>query len=362
MSGAAGAEPARGAVEPRHPHALDLAQDRLLLLELSEAQITEASFLDARVVTPQTRGAWAPLDEALAAGDGGRDDADWIFHIGHVGSTLLSRLLGRLPGVLALREPLVLRELADVVGRAEAVDAPWDSARFDARIAGLRRLLSRTFRPEQRALIKATSFTSELAARLAAPGARAVLLHASPQNYMRTILAGPESLREAAQLTGPRLLRLARRMPDMPYRTWTLGLGERVALGWAVEMLSLQAAADALPAGDALWLDFDAVLADAPAGLALTAAHLRLPLAPGEAERLAHDPLMRRYSKAPEHAYSPALRAQLQAQAAREHAGALSDGLRWLDALAHRNAPLARAMAGPRSSAAAPGMAALRGA
>ena len=34
-----------------------------------------------------------------------RSDARWIFHIGHVGSTLVSRLLGELDEVLAIREP-----------------------------------------------------------------------------------------------------------------------------------------------------------------------------------------------------------------------------------------------------------------
>ena len=41
-----------------------------------------------------------------------RSDARWIFHIGHVGSTLVSRLLGELAGVLAIREPRLLRDLA----------------------------------------------------------------------------------------------------------------------------------------------------------------------------------------------------------------------------------------------------------
>ena len=49
-------------------------------------------------------------------------DARWIFHIGHVGSTLISRLLGELEGVLSVREPRSLRDLtffpADVTARS----------------------------------------------------------------------------------------------------------------------------------------------------------------------------------------------------------------------------------------------------
>ncbi len=350
MSGAAGAanpELARrlAAGPSQFAHSLDLAGDRLLLLELGEAQIAQASFLDARLLAEGARGGWAAMEEVVALADpAARDDADWIFHIGHVGSTLLSRLLGRLPGVLALREPQLLRDLADVHARAGAPDAPWDPAGAQARTAVLRRLLSRTFRPDQRAVIKATSFVSEIAPALVAPGARAVCLYASPESYMRTLLAGETSRGELALLTGPRLLRLDARMSAMPFRAWALELGERVALGWAVEMLSLQAAADALPDGAALWLDFDAFLAAPARALARVAAHLRLPLAPGAADRLAADPLMGRYSKAPEHAYSPDLRRRLQAQAGQEHARALAQGLQWLDALSRRHEGLARVM------------------
>jgi hypothetical protein len=325
------------------PHTLDLAADRLLFVELSEAQIAEASFLDQRLLTKESKGGWAELGDVLARAELlTRDDAQWIFHIGHVGSTLVSRLLGRLPEVLALREPLLVRSLADMAVAREAIDARWSPTETDARVGTLRRLLARTFRPEQRAMIKATSFTSEAAPMLIGAEGQALFLYTSLDTYLRTILAGEASRRELAMLTGPRLARLARRIDDVPWRSWALSEGERCALGWATEMLSLRAAADALPPGAVLWLDFDDVLARPAEALASIAGHFGLALSAADAARLAADPLMQRYSKAPEHAYSAALRRDVLARAEREHGEAIGAGRCWLAAAAARYPEMAR--------------------
>ena len=71
------------------------------------------SFLDDRLMQQPVDAQLVPWpdDRSGVAGDL-RTDARWIFHIGHVGSTLVSRLLGELDGVLAVREPRLLRDLA----------------------------------------------------------------------------------------------------------------------------------------------------------------------------------------------------------------------------------------------------------
>ncbi|MEL7190174.1 MAG: hypothetical protein AAGK17_11525, partial [Pseudomonadota bacterium] len=54
-----------------------------------------------------------------------RDDARFIFHIGHVGSTLLARLLGEAPDTLALREPQLLRQFAELKTLEGLAHSPW---------------------------------------------------------------------------------------------------------------------------------------------------------------------------------------------------------------------------------------------
>jgi hypothetical protein len=316
----------------RVPYSLDLSKDLILFVGLSETEMHDASFLDQRALTSQTWGRWVPMPDVAAGCDPhGRDDAHYIFHIGHVGSTLVSRLIGETAGALALREPQLLRDLAAVATRPPPNGSWSDSAACGMRIALSRRLLARTFRADQRAVIKATSFVSDIAPDLVSGHARAAFLFTSLPSYMATILAGHNSRRELETATATRLTRLARRLGNLPYRLDTLDEGERVALGWTTEMLALQEASDALPDGSALWLDFDAFLASPTEGLIALAAHFALPLDPEEAGRIVAGPLMSRYSKAPEYDYSTALRLQLQRHAARDHHASIRRGLEWFD-------------------------------
>ena len=79
--------------------------------------IATSAFLDDRSLRadrPRHGVEWWHL--AAAFPPAARRDVQYIFHIGHVGSTLISRLLGELPGILSLREPLILRVYADRLG------------------------------------------------------------------------------------------------------------------------------------------------------------------------------------------------------------------------------------------------------
>ncbi len=78
-----------------------------------------------------------------------------------------------------------------------------------------------------------------------------------------------------------------------------------------------------------MWIDFDAFL-EAPAEqLQVLAAFFDLNSE--ETERLARHPLMGRYSKAADYEYGPEQRAAALAEARREHAKAIADGMRWLE-------------------------------
>src|SRR5688572_20394838 len=94
------------------PFELDPASGRVALLRMSEADYRAASFLDQRMLRPESVLIETEWDK-LAMPPEARRDARYIFHIGNVGSTLISRLLGELPDVFALREPLLLRSFAE---------------------------------------------------------------------------------------------------------------------------------------------------------------------------------------------------------------------------------------------------------
>jgi hypothetical protein len=303
------------------PFQYDPAADRVDWLRMSEADYRAASFLDQRMLRPDSELRQSPWPAMPAEA---RRDADYIFHIGNVGSTLISRLLGELPTVFALREPLLLRSATE--------------GQFDALAA----LFSRTFRPEQRAMVKATSFTSEIAGRLVQPGSHALFLYATPAHYLENILAGENSWQTLQALSPIRLARLQGRCPGLEANLGAMHDGLKAALGWACEMTSLEAAAARLPAGTVMWLDFDLFLADPARHLAAIAAHFGRPAAAAEA--ICAGPLMGRYSKALDYEYSPQLRRDILADARRRHAGAIRDALNWLGDLESRYPAAAQAI------------------
>jgi hypothetical protein len=256
----------------------------------------------------------------------------YIFHIGHVGSTLLSRLMGADPRVFALREPPVLRMFARLRTEPELQPRAWDDADFERHLGVMLKLLSRTFRPEQTALVKATSYVSELAPELLArPSApKAVFLSVRPESYFATILAGPNARAEAKGLTAARLKRLHHRLGREVWRLGSFGEGEGLALAWAAEMAALADAAKS--AGDrVLWVDFDDFLAAPQETLARILAHFDCAPDPRALNDIVSGPLMQRYSKAPDHAYSAQLRRELLDEARKAHAPVIAKGLEWLD-------------------------------
>ena len=306
------------------PLELDPATDHVTWLRLSEADYKDASFLDFRMVQPQSEVRQSPWPVVPA---GARRDAHYIFHIGNVGSTLISRLLDELPELFAVREPQLLRQLG-----------------AGADFATVAALLSRTWRPEQRANVKATSFTSELADRLVQPGSKALFLHATPSIYLAGILAGQNSWQTLAALSEIRLARLQGRCPGLTADLGAMHDGLKAALGWACEMTSLERAAGALPADSVMWLDFDTFLADPVRHFTAIAGHFGIEVPEPQARAIAEGPLMRRYSTARDYEFSPAARRDTLAEARFRHGRAIQDGLDWLGGLASRYPALAQAI------------------
>jgi hypothetical protein len=311
------------------PLAWDPATDQVTLIRLGEADYRQASFLDGRILssrTPRRLISWQDLAAATAATKL-KEAESYIFHIGHVGSTLLSRLLGIHPQVLGLREPAILRSLAQLdlapLGHRPVSDA-------DARVA--LKLLSRTFRPEQHAIVKATSFVSELAAPILSQvsAAKAIFVFAPAETYLATILGAPNSPSEAHALAGSRLTRLHRRIGEPRWNLAALSVGEMVAMSWACEMTSLAAAAEV--AGKRIvWLEVDALLQAPAEALASAFRHFGVGADKGQIDDIVSGPDLRRYAKAPEHAYDASLRRDVLEQARREQAEQISSGLRWLE-------------------------------
>lgn len=306
--------------------------DAFLLVRLEEADYRAASFLDQRILQSNPPRASCTAATLMRAASELAPAAHYIFHIGHVGSTLLSRLLGEDRRFFSVREPALLRLFA-AQPRACPIALP-----------ALLALLSRSWRPQQRAVIKASSFVSERAQRVLdlTPGSRAVLMYTPAVTYLRSIFGGPNSRIESRALAPSRLARLRRRLApvDIPEPR---SEGEGIAMSWLCETTALCQAAEAFSAR-ICWLEFEQFLVDPRAGLAK--AFTGLGASPDEPviDVALTGPLLRQYSKAPDHAYDRALRRLVLESADREHGEEIRKGMLWLTTLAGGHGLIERAL------------------
>lgn len=310
--------------------ALDPTEGLVRLVAMSRESYREASFLDDRLLQSPVDAqivSWTDVEAAI--GDNMRSDARWIFHIGHVGSTLVSRLIGELDGVLAIREPRLLRDLAltpaDVRHRY---------------LLPVPKLMSRTFGDDETACVKATSFASQIADQLVPSGERALFVYATPRNYVASILAGENSVKEMHILAGNRSQRLNARGIYLAAQNDAA----LAASAWATEMTTLEAAADSMTDRQIAWADFDFMLGNMAAELGRIANFFGFHSKPDELATLASGPLMGRYSKAPEYEYSPALRRELIGEAQAQYGRDMDSALAMLETAAERSPLLARAL------------------
>jgi hypothetical protein len=327
------------------PHSLDADGEKIAFIQLSESDYEKASFLDARVVTSNTQVhplSWRQVAAALVPANL-TERCGFIFHIGHVGSTLLARLLGAHPGAFVLREPLLLRAFAQMYGGA--MSAPmWPSGETADRLADTLKLFSRTFAATQAPVIKATSFVSEISASLMRRRSepKALLMFVSPESYLATIFGGPVSRQESKMLAPDRLRRLHRRIGREAWSLDSMSEGEWLAMSWACEMSALAQASSAAPERTRL-VDFDGFLAD-PSTLRTIFRHFDIDATAGEVDAIVQGAEMRRYSKAPEYEYDAGLRLAVLDGARVIHRAEIRRGLSWLERAAGQFEPVQKAL------------------
>lgn len=327
-------------VLPRlYPLSFDAARDRVRLVALDEEDYRAASFLDERLLAKVGLGEWVAFDELQRLAVMASAECDFIFHIGHVGSTLLSRLLGEDDRIFALREPAILRTLA-VAGLG-----PADPAVVRDQTALFLKLWARVYRPEQKTLLKATSFVSGMAPLLMtlSPSARTILMIVPPNVHLATILAGQAS-REELRINAPmRLARLNRQLGGQFWRLGELSEGECAAMAWACEVVALARLAERFPER-ILWFDFEAFLDQPDVWLSAALQRLHGHARQDRIDAMTRSPHFRTYAKAPEHAFDGDARRKVLAQAGRDFGEDIARGMAWLDEAAASHAVIGDAI------------------
>jgi len=316
------------------PFKLDLVGRRVLWLRLDEAQRREAAFLDDRAVPPNAEGGWAPLETLWSRIDEVTPPAHAIFHIGHCGSTLLSRLIDTWPDVQGLREPLPLRTLADAWPTLDEATSRLSPDQAEDTLRALWARWSQALAPRSRSVVKATSSCNGLIAPLLSqqPHMRAVLMDMPLRPYLATLLKSPNSVFDAASAAGERLRYLQHHGVATHLSLHQIPLHRQCALGWLAEQMRFDALAKGRHADRVLRLDFESLLDEPARELHRVAAHFGLD--PARVDEAAVSPAWSRYSKSQSHGYGRDDRAHDIGLSMQTFGADISDAESWVAAIA----------------------------
>lgn len=319
------------------PHELDPINRRLLLVQLSEEKIRRASFLDARVLEGNEAGGWLPLARALEATPQNPGPTGVILHCGHCGSTLISRLLGELPGAWVLREPLALHALAREARARGHYTARLTTGEFDATLALVQSALGRLPANGNSAIVKQTSLTANLGPLLLErPTPPTVLCLAIPlEDYLATMLRQP-GLREGLRLAAGEWIHdiataLGNDCPTLAERSDA----ELAALNWCAAQLNFERTRHIDGARVLSWT-FEDFLAEPETRLGELAHHFGLDTDERSLARAMSSQWLRRYAKDPRQAFDAAARERELREAKRQFASEIRAGLRFADTLRRR--------------------------
>lgn len=250
--------------------------DKAIFVPMDRAAYHRSIFLDARISA--ARGQPAALAvETLAQALRPPQPTSWIFHMAHVGSTLLARALDDPDASLVLREPLALRQLAIQPD--------------ERRLAIVAAMLSKRYRADAPTLVKANVPVNFMLPKLAAlePGAHAILLYLPLRDYLLAILRNDSHRDWLRKVTG--FL--------SPYLGDLTGVSdaERAAALWLAQVSAFTVALAAMP--NARALNAELFFAGPERVLNAAAAHLGVPIAPAAIASTVSGPLFASHAKNP---------------------------------------------------------------
>ncbi|HEX5259127.1 MAG TPA: hypothetical protein VFW35_10165 [Sphingomicrobium sp.] len=250
--------------------------DKAIFVPMDRAAYHRSIFLNGRISPAAGQAMTLPV-EVVAQVIRAPQPTSWIFHMAHVGSTLLARALDDPGASLVLREPLALRQLA--------------LEPDDQRLAIVAAMLGKRYRPDAPTLIKANVPVNFLLPKLAAidANALAILLYLPLRDYLLAILRSDSHLDWLRKITSF----LSHYLGDLS----ALSDAERAAALWLAQVNAFSGTLIALP--NARALNAELFFDEPGAVLNAAAKHLGVPIAPTDIAARVADPLFSTHAKNP---------------------------------------------------------------
>ena len=314
---------------------VDPVRGRAIFTPMNEASYRASPFLDNRIVRAAERDLVADLDDLIELAAAGQTEPPlihYLFHMGHCGSTLISRILGERPCYLSLREPPLLMGLSRSLRALGRPGFPLSRKRWEALKELSLLMLGKTWRSDQTAVVKPTSHAGNLIPELMhhTGRERAVLLYVDLATYLATMLR-PHTRRET------RLFARDFRMKEFldlsgldPATSSDYSETKLIALTWLLHAREMTIALeDSALAGRCLPVHFDDFLADPLTAISGICDFLGSPMPAAERESVLGGSWLSRSAKNPSEPYDTRARDRELATLRAEHAEELQAGMAW---------------------------------
>ncbi len=314
----------------------DLNNQTITLMRIEERIYRETSFLDQRVSShncPMVLYEMRHMAQIFPRLGQSRGPLGFIFHIGHCGSTLLSRALSTSEQVLPFREPMSLRTLSADRHRLKTPLSFLTAGQWNDLMSTILDSLSRRFPGGAMNIVKATSTSNNLIAPVLDEDDRhrAILLYLPLENYLATMLGKP---REGSDLWG----QARKRMRDWMRIKGAPGLElsemqapQLAALSWLTSLHLMLEARDFF--GErVLMMNFEDLISMPEDKLSEVSSFFGLgELADQIVEKF---PLVSSgYSKQPNARYTPETRQQILQQTREQQSDGINEAIDWANAL-----------------------------
>jgi hypothetical protein len=335
-----------------HLYDIDLQRGEMHFLEATPDTFAVSAFLDNRIAYTRGQMHGFPIDSVISAFQQFPPrlaQTDFLFHSSFCCSSLLARSLQFGDRTLVLREPWVLRRLADTRRAAAAQGQGW-GAQGEALVDMSLTLLGKTFHDRQGVLIKPTHVANNLAADMLAlrPSAKGIVLYSDLESFLVSNLKKSDETKQKM----PALARVfdldtgyTRRFTDFSIEG--LDFLQQAAVIWHAQMLRFRELLES-PAGMRLKsLDSTVLLADPAAALRAASDFLGYLVTQDELAAALAGPIWTTHAKDPFSAYDKGARERENREVAGQHGDRIRDTLRWAEELLAQHPvglPLPRAL------------------
>lgn len=321
-----------------HLYDLDMGRGELHFLEATPETFAISPFLDSRIAYVKTELHSFSVDtviEALQHSPPRPVNMNFLLHSSFCCSSLLARSLAHEGRVLALREPWILRRLADMRRELEARGETWGT-RGAALVDMALTLLGKTWKDSESVLIKPTNVANNLARDMLAarPHARALLLYSDLESFLVSNLKKTDETKQKI----PVLARLFGREAGYPelfpdVELAKLGYLQAVVVTWHAQMLAFRKLLESGDAARLASLDSAMLLARPEESLAAVTGFFQYLLDEGEMARIIDGPIWKTHSKDPFSAYDQATRERENREVSEHHAADIRAALHWAEPL-----------------------------